>query len=286
MKLSLYRSIATLQAVPVSTSYRIKIPLPSAGECWFTVNKDQDLNLLVDEIKAEDSLVASIQTNSPTNLPLSSLLNQGPIDLKINGTDYVVQLSALSSRELETGVLKSFVDSIAGQDPHNKEQLRAAVKRSLMMLGEQTSAYLTSLNTQLAEVEKELKKLEALEKKMLARARLRVNLGCLGFLSLFCSQWGFFYYTIYEVEWLGWDLMEPITYSVGQGGFVMGVLYFTKNKIDSTYSNLMNKYQDKKKSQLSRKFNLDVGRLSHLRAERERLQSQIKLLEQRLTYGI
>ena len=286
MKLHLFRNIATLQAVPLSSSYRIKIPLPSSGECWFSVNKDQDLNLLVQEIKAEDPLINSIDTSSPSNVSISTLLKEGPLLLKINGLDYSIQLSALSTRELETGILKSFVNSIAEQDPHTKDQLQHAVKRSLMLLGEQTTAYLAGLNAQLAEVEKELKKLELLENKLISRARLRVNLGCLGLLSVFCGQWGFFYYTIYEVEWLGWDLMEPITYSVGQGGFVLGVLYFMKNKIDSSYSNVMKKYQDKKHSQLSRKFNLDVGRLAHLRAERERLQSQIKLLEQRLAYGI
>ena len=27
------------------------------------------------------------------------------------------------------------------------------------------------------------------------------------------THWSFFYHTIYNVEWLGWDLMEPVTYT-------------------------------------------------------------------------
>ena len=30
---------------------------------------------------------------------------------------------------------------------------------------------------------------------------------------LTAGQIGFFYYTIFQIEWLGWDIMEPITYS-------------------------------------------------------------------------
>ena len=42
---------------------------------------------------------------------------------------------------------------------------------------------------------------------------------------LFAAQFGISYYCIYEVDWLGWDLVEPITYTIGQGLFVAGLLY-------------------------------------------------------------
>mmetsp|Transcript_30987 Transcript_30987/g.5583 ORF Transcript_30987/g.5583 Transcript_30987/m.5583 type:complete len:87 (+) Transcript_30987:511-771(+) len=76
----------------------------------------------------------------------------------------------------------------------------------------------------------------------------------LGWLS---GQWAAFYYTIYEVEWLGWDLMEPITYSVGQGTFVFGFLYYMLNRIDHTYENMLQKYKDKREMKLSGKLNFD-----------------------------
>jgi hypothetical protein len=36
---------------------------------------------------------------------------------------------------------------------------------------------------------------------------------------------------IYNVEWLGWDIVEPLTYTTGQGLFVMGmILMMRKNQ--------------------------------------------------------
>ena len=47
---------------------------------------------------------------------------------------------------------------------------------------------------------------------------------------LFTSQFFGGYYAIYEIEWLGWDLVEPLTYTVGQGMFVGGMLFILRRK--------------------------------------------------------
>ena len=36
-------------------------------------------------------------------------------------------------------------------------------------------------------------------------------------------QFGLGYHCIYNVEYLGWDLVEPLTYTVAQGMFVAGI---------------------------------------------------------------
>jgi hypothetical protein len=38
----------------------------------------------------------------------------------------------------------------------------------------------------------------------------------------------FFYYTIFEVEWLGWDIMEPITYTVDLIGLAIAMRFYFK----------------------------------------------------------
>lgn len=48
--------------------------------------------------------------------------------------------------------------------------------------------------------------------------------------SFFTLQFGLGYYTIFEVSWLGWDLVEPFTYTVGQGSFVLGLVYMYRNR--------------------------------------------------------
>lgn len=42
------------------------------------------------------------------------------------------------------------------------------------------------------------------------------------------AQMVFFYYTIFEVEWLGWDIMEPITYTVDLIGFAIAMRFYLK----------------------------------------------------------
>lgn len=48
--------------------------------------------------------------------------------------------------------------------------------------------------------------------------------------SFFTLQFFLGYYCIFELSWLGWDLVEPFTYTVGQGSFVLGLLYMLKHR--------------------------------------------------------
>ena len=53
-------------------------------------------------------------------------------------------------------------------------------------------------------------------------------------------QLGFGSYAIYGVEWIGWDLVEPVTYTLMQGGFIAAMLYMMKaSRLSSSdYSDL------------------------------------------------
>ena len=46
----------------------------------------------------------------------------------------------------------------------------------------------------------------------------------------FTLQFGIGYYSIFHVSWLGWDLVEPLTYTVGQGSFIIALLYLLRNR--------------------------------------------------------
>jgi len=37
-------------------------------------------------------------------------------------------------------------------------------------------------------------------------------------------------HAVYNVEWLGWDRVEPLTYTVSQGFFIMGLFYILRMK--------------------------------------------------------
>ena len=53
-------------------------------------------------------------------------------------------------------------------------------------------------------------------------------------------QLGVGVYGIYGVEWIGWDLVEPVTYTFSQGGFILAMLYMMRaSRLDSSnYSDL------------------------------------------------
>ena len=59
-------------------------------------------------------------------------------------------------------------------------------------------------------------------------AERRIKLYGYLLLLLTLSQFGFFYYTIFEIDYLGWDIMEPITYSVGVVGWVFAMRFYAK----------------------------------------------------------
>ena len=57
------------------------------------------------------------------------------------------------------------------------------------------------------------------------------NMNIFRAMSLFFTmQFGVSYYSIFHVEWLGWDLVEPLTYTAGQGSFMLGLIYILRNR--------------------------------------------------------
>jgi hypothetical protein len=54
------------------------------------------------------------------------------------------------------------------------------------------------------------------------------------------------------VEWLGWDLVEPLTYTLGQGTFIWGMLYmlYYRRMHDGNYSDLKEDYIDRRIQQI------------------------------------
>ena len=64
------------------------------------------------------------------------------------------------------------------------------------------------------------------------------------FLTLFFTgQFVGGYYAIFYVPWLGWDLVEPVTYTVGQGSFILGLLLIMRNRgANIEYSDLEELY--------------------------------------------
>ena len=76
------------------------------------------------------------------------------------------------------------------------------------------------------------------------------------------------YYCIYEVDWLGWDLVEPVTYTIGQGMFVGGLIYMLRNLGRNTsFSDIDSHYKQKRLEKWFIKHGVEPDRLTFLESE-------------------
>ena len=126
------------------------------------------------------------------------------------------------------------------------------------------------------------KDIDALEKqkKALDKAAKRKTGMVYSFLySLLLTEFSLFYYMIYEVSWLGWDLVEPLTYSIGQGYFLAGVYFYTRTHNDSNYTNLADFFNNRFRLKLYKKNSFEEERLAFLKTRMERLNAKIADLE-------
>jgi len=60
--------------------------------------------------------------------------------------------------------------------------------------------------------------------------------------TFFAVQFGVSYYTIYCVPWLGWDLVEPLTYTITQGSSILGLVYMYRHRGVGTEFTQLNEY--------------------------------------------
>ena len=98
----------------------------------------------------------------------------------------------------------------------------------------------------------------------------------------FTLQFGIGYHAIYNVAWLGWDLVEPITFSLGQGSFILGLFYIIlRNKgADVEYSDLQALYCEKKRKEWLKKHNFDLKRHSFLERRLELIDEKLSRAEE------
>lgn len=98
--------------------------------------------------------------------------------------------------------------------------------------------------------------------------------------SFFTLQFGLSYYSIYEVEWLGWDLVEPWTYSFTQGSSIFGLWFLFRNRHNGVeYSELSDYLKEKRQKKWIKKENFDLQRHEFLKKRIEDLEVEIKSIE-------
>jgi hypothetical protein len=231
------RSVVTLSLFPVGAAFRVRLPLPAAGECWFTVDSQQDVQSFLEEVKLEDKSIQSVQTEHPFKL-FREAAEEG-IMININNTAFVLRKTATAEVIESKSLMASFVENLQKANVKDKNEMNQFVDGALADLGEQFGTYLSVLRNTVSEIDAQISAIRKKEEEILKKIRFKSKMYCGGILGLLAAQWGFFYYTIYEVDWLGWDLMEPITFTVGQSSFVLSLYYYLKTQTPQTYGTMM-----------------------------------------------
>ena len=97
----------------------------------------------------------------------------------------------------------------------------------------------------------------------------------------FTLQFGIGYYSIFHVPWLGWDLVEPLTFSVGQGSFIIALLYLLRNKgvnVDM-YTGLEEHWNKQKMKRWELNYGFDLQRYEFLKNKLEKIDTQLERAE-------
>ena len=123
---------------------------------------------------------------------------------------------------------------------------------------------LTKVNTEIEEIEKQS---DRVYKRYL-----------MGTLSVSSSIFGLFYHAIFNVEWLGWDIIEPITYSLETAIFILFARFYLKHMRKRSYTEIKDVLRDKflqRRPNLKRDYNALIKR-------RERLMNLIEVQNKKI----
>jgi len=95
--------------------------------------------------------------------------------------------------------------------------------------------------------------------------------------AFFTTQFAVSYYCIFVVPWLGWDLVEPLTYSISQGSFIGGIFYCMRNRgFNTEYSSMEDKLKVKFAERWKTKYNFDIQRYNFLEEKIVKIEQELQ----------
>lgn len=96
----------------------------------------------------------------------------------------------------------------------------------------------------------------------------------------FTFQFGISGYAIYGVPWLGWDLVEPVTYTVSQGTMIGGLYFMYRNRGHGTdYTQLDDFLKQARGKRYRDRYDFDLQRMYFVKERIDSIDQEIKLVE-------
>lgn len=126
----------------------------------------------------------------------------------------------------------------------------------------------------------EFEKMESRKAEIEKREKSSHTLRVYFLTGFFTMQFLVGYHAIFNVAWLGWDLVEPITFTVGQGSFIMGLILILRNRgANVEYSDLENLYMVNQRNRWLDKYNFDLKRYVFLKNKLQLIEEKLELVE-------
>ena len=319
------RSFATHDAIPVTyllNSAMLKLRFPTQGEINMPVRPGMSVADFQAEVAKQDKSVASVEifqnnkvvADSKTDMfELLCMEGKSELVLRLNKMSFpilsqntsisqqrsmieepVAFLPALEKQNLSR-VARTTVNTMANllsqnvdfsKGPVRVEDIQQAFIQEAKIYQQQVLR--TSLFTDNADKLLILAELERMEKRksdIERKEKWQNTMIFTGASVFFTAQFVVSYYTIFCVPWLGWDLVESITYTVTQGSFLLGLLIMARNRgFGTEYTEMSEFMRQKKQRKWMYKYNFDLHRYYYLKArledrEREIVEASNKLFE-------
>lgn len=134
------------------------------------------------------------------------------------------------------------------------------------------------------QIQKSIQMMEGEKQEIDKKAQFKANLMFSSFFFMCLTEFCVGYYCIYHVEWLGWDLVEPFTYSIGQGKFVLATWFFCKYLSDTNSTSLNQFLVNRFRYKMYKKRLFEYQRLEHLKLQLAEVDKQIDNEEKSLVY--
>jgi hypothetical protein len=107
----------------------------------------------------------------------------------------------------------------------------------------------------------ELERLQRIKDRIDSKSNFRIRFILFLLFSLLVAQTGLFYYMIFHVDFLGWDLVEPTTFLVSSGLFLIGLFTYIKlNRSAINSEHIVKGFKNKYYLKMYMKENFNIDR--------------------------
>lgn len=194
--------------------------------------------------------VVKIFFKNPICSPSNEYLNQ--IDLKkIHTINWYQQCVTMGIPQDQASLLAMYLrnlDSLVeatGKPQMQVRQFMELMSRSTQTLIEPVYKEVNHLTREKTDRQLTIDQLVKEKEDIMALAEKRGMSYIYLLLLVTVLQFGSFYWTIFQVDWLGWDIMEPLTYSLQLVSFLLAMRYYSKYRTVRRVSDILKQQRER-----------------------------------------